>query len=103
MVCLPPLKPIVQYCRLSAVSQITFIDNCCLPLWEAWSEFVHPECMEIVETLRFNRQWHVSWKQAAEAAAAADANAEDATTAITATSAAVHCDDKSQQQQQQPV
>ena len=37
---------------------MTFIDYIAHPLWEAWTELVHPDAEEILNILESNRDWY---------------------------------------------
>ncbi|XP_043940500.1 cAMP-specific 3',5'-cyclic phosphodiesterase 4A isoform X1 [Protopterus annectens] len=39
-------------------SQVGFIDYIVHPLWETWSDLVHPDAQEILDTLEDNRDWY---------------------------------------------
>ncbi|KAF8571865.1 hypothetical protein P879_00181 [Paragonimus westermani] len=40
--------------------QVSFIDYIVHPLWETWSELVHPDAQKILDTLDDNREWYLS-------------------------------------------
>ncbi|XP_075433547.1 3',5'-cyclic-AMP phosphodiesterase 4A isoform X2 [Ascaphus truei] len=39
-------------------SQVGFIDYIVHPLWETWSDLVHPDAQDILDTLEDNRDWY---------------------------------------------
>ncbi|VDK20621.1 unnamed protein product [Taenia asiatica] len=39
-------------------SQVSFIDFISHPLWEMWSDLVHPAAQDILELLEYNRNWY---------------------------------------------
>ncbi|KAL3310427.1 hypothetical protein Ciccas_011009, partial [Cichlidogyrus casuarinus] len=39
-------------------SQVSFIDFIVHPLWETWSELVHPDTQDILQLLEENREWY---------------------------------------------
>ncbi|VDN14913.1 unnamed protein product [Dibothriocephalus latus] len=39
-------------------SQVSFIDFISHPLWETWSDLVHPAAQGILELLEYNRNWY---------------------------------------------
>jgi len=39
-------------------SQIGFIDYIVRPVWETWSDLVHPDVQEMLDVLEENRMWH---------------------------------------------
>ncbi|XP_069460187.1 3',5'-cyclic-AMP phosphodiesterase 4A isoform X5 [Ambystoma mexicanum] len=41
-------------------SQVGFIDYIVHPLWETWSDLVHPDAQDILDTLEDNRDWYQS-------------------------------------------
>ncbi|KAF6772932.1 hypothetical protein AHF37_07492, partial [Paragonimus kellicotti] len=41
-------------------TQVSFIDYIVHPLWETWSELVHPDAQTILDTLDDNREWYLS-------------------------------------------
>ncbi|TPP67046.1 cAMP-specific 3' 5'-cyclic phosphodiesterase 4D [Fasciola gigantica] len=41
-------------------TQVSFIDYIVHPLWETWSELVHPDAQKILETLEDNREWYLA-------------------------------------------
>ncbi|XP_056598806.1 cAMP-specific 3',5'-cyclic phosphodiesterase 4B isoform X2 [Triplophysa dalaica] len=41
-------------------SQVGFIDYIVHPLWETWSDLVHPDAQDILDTLEENRNWYHS-------------------------------------------
>ncbi|VDP72938.1 unnamed protein product [Echinostoma caproni] len=41
-------------------TQVSFIDYIVHPLWETWSELVHPDAQKILETLEENREWYLA-------------------------------------------
>ncbi|KAF5406430.1 Phosphodiesterase, partial [Paragonimus heterotremus] len=41
-------------------TQVSFIDYIVHPLWETWSELVHPDAQKILDTLDDNREWYLS-------------------------------------------
>lgn len=41
-------------------SQVGFIDYIVHPLWETWSDLVHPDAQDILDTLEDNRDWYHS-------------------------------------------
>uniref|UniRef100_A0A1I8I4F0 Phosphodiesterase n=3 Tax=Macrostomum lignano TaxID=282301 RepID=A0A1I8I4F0_9PLAT len=72
-----PVSPMC--CRETAnveKSQVSFIDFIVHPLWEAWTELVHPDAEHILNTLEGNRDHYSELSAAKEAAAAAKAGQE---------------------------
>ncbi|CAH8581555.1 unnamed protein product [Dicrocoelium dendriticum] len=41
-------------------TQVSFIDYIAHPLWETWSELVHPDAQHILDALDDNREWYLS-------------------------------------------
>merc|ERR1712004_719270 len=41
-------------------SQVGFIDYIVHPLWETWADLVHPDALDILNTLEDNRDWYHS-------------------------------------------
>ena len=41
-------------------SQVGFIDYILHPLWETWADLVHPDALDILDTLEENRDWYQS-------------------------------------------
>ncbi|PAA87228.1 hypothetical protein BOX15_Mlig000524g4 [Macrostomum lignano] len=66
-----PVSPMC--CRETAnveKSQVSFIDFIVHPLWEAWTELVHPDAEDILNTLEQNRDYYCELSAAKEAEAA---------------------------------
>ena len=40
--------------------QVGFIDYIVHPLWETWADLVHPDALDILNTLEDNRDWYHS-------------------------------------------
>uniref|UniRef100_A0A1I8F9G3 Phosphodiesterase n=1 Tax=Macrostomum lignano TaxID=282301 RepID=A0A1I8F9G3_9PLAT len=69
-----PVSPMC--CRETANVEMSFIDFIVHPLWEAWTELVHPDAEHILNTLEGNRDHYSDLSAAKEAAAAAKAGQE---------------------------
>ncbi|TGZ67729.1 hypothetical protein CRM22_004620, partial [Opisthorchis felineus] len=41
-------------------TQVSFIDYIVHPLWETWSDLVHPDALQILDTLDENREWYLN-------------------------------------------
>ena len=44
----------------SSILQVGFIDYIVHPLWETWADLVHPDALDILNTLEDNRDWYHS-------------------------------------------
>ena len=42
------------------ILQVGFIDYIVHPLWETWADLVHPDALDILNTLEDNRDWYHS-------------------------------------------
>ena len=47
-------------CQNSSILQVGFIDYIVHPLWETWADLVHPDALDILNTLEDNRDWYHS-------------------------------------------
>ncbi|KAH9278743.1 cAMP-specific 3',5'-cyclic phosphodiesterase 4C [Echinococcus granulosus] len=76
-------------------SQVSFIDFISHPLWEMWSDLVHPAAQDILELLEYNRNWYFNLihaddhhQQQTSQQQAQSKETEDFTTATTSTTTA---------------
>ena len=58
---------------------MSFIDKVVLPIWNAWADFVQPDCQFIIDTLQANRDWQNTVGKAHEMTKASSEQSEQST------------------------